>query len=192
MQIQMVTFSEAKEGNAPAEWQDGACGGVVGDGRRARFVVLDGATTAYDPVRWVDQLVRSFAPQAGGSRGPRLESAAMRAWFAEMHDRWAAEARDFDSIIEERKFAEVGSFATLLGFEVDGLDGPDTRPAEEGIWSVLIQGLATEEYGGVARERVPIPHAADPGRRLVRIRIDVITGRRLGARQAVEVPATAT
>ena len=141
MQIQMVTFSEPKQGNAPGEWQDGAGGGVVGDGtatpRRARFVVLDGATGAYDPVRWVDQLVRSFVPQAGGdprtpstqgspgSQGPRLEPAAMRAWFAEMQDRWAADVRDFDSIIEERKFAEVGSFATLLGFEIYSLDGPE-------------------------------------------------------------------
>lgn len=121
MQIQMVTFSQAKEGNTPAEWQDGASGGVIGDGSRARFVVLDGATGAYDAVRWVDQLVRSF----GGAAGPRLEPAAMRAWFAEMQDRWAAEVRHFDSIIEERKFAEVGSFATLLGFEIDGLDGPE-------------------------------------------------------------------
>jgi hypothetical protein len=44
-----------------------------------------------------------------------------------MQDRWAAEVRDFDSIIEQRKFAEVGSFATLLGFEIDGLDGPEPR-----------------------------------------------------------------
>ena len=125
MQIQMVTFSAAKDGNAPGEWQDGACGGVAADGSWARFVVLDGATTAYDPVRWVDQLVRSFAPQANGSPGPRLEPAAMRAWFAEMQDQWATEVRDFDSIIEERKFAEVGSFATLLGFDIYGLDGPE-------------------------------------------------------------------
>jgi hypothetical protein len=125
MQIQMVTFSAAKDGNAPGEWQDGACGGVAADGSWARFLVLDGATTAYDPVRWVDQLVRSFAPQANGSPGPRLEPAAMRAWFAEMQDRWAKDVRDFDSIIEERKFAEVGSFATLLGFEIYGLDGPE-------------------------------------------------------------------
>jgi hypothetical protein len=132
MQIQMVTFSAAKDGNAPGEWQDGASGGVIPDGtgapHRARFVVLDGATTAYDPVRWVDQLVRSFAPPPGGAagaEGPRLEPAAMRAWFAEMQDRWARNVRDFDSIIEERKFAEVGSFATLLGFEIYGLDGPE-------------------------------------------------------------------
>ena len=49
----------------------------------------------------------------------------MRAWFAEMQDQWAADVRDFDSIIEERKFAEVGSFATLLGFDIYGLDGPE-------------------------------------------------------------------
>src|SRR4051812_49511323 len=135
MQIQMVTFSAAKDGNAPGEWQDGASGGVIPDGtgapHRARFVVLDGATSAYDPVRWVDQLVRSFAPPPGGpagsgrAQGPRLEPAAMRAWFAEMQERWAKDVRDFDSIIEERKFAEVGSFATLLGFEIYGLDGPE-------------------------------------------------------------------
>src|SRR5262249_46600256 len=127
MQIQMVTFSAAKDGNAPGEWQAGACGGVAADGSWARFVVLDGATTAYDPVRWVDQLVRSFAPPAGGAAGsrlPRLEPAAIRAWFAEMQEQWATDVRDFDSIIEERKFAEGGSVATLLGFDIYGLDGP--------------------------------------------------------------------
>jgi hypothetical protein len=44
-----------------------------------------------------------------------------------MQDQWAAESRSFDSIIEERKFAEVGSFATFLGFEIWGLDGPQAR-----------------------------------------------------------------
>ena len=125
MQIQMVTFSEPKEGNAPGEWQDGACGGVFGDGAGARFVVLDGATGAYDPVRWVDQLVRSFVPRDGRSVGPRLEPAAMRAWFAQMQDLWACDVPAFDSVIQERKFAETGSFATMLGFEIAGLDGPE-------------------------------------------------------------------
>src|SRR5690348_17658440 len=129
MQIQMVTFSAAKDGNAPGEWQDGACGGVIPDGTgapsRARVVVLDGATTAYDPARWVDQLVLSFAPQQNGSQGPRLEPAAMRAWFAEMQDRWAKDIRDFGHIVEERKFAEDGSFAILLGCETYAVDGPE-------------------------------------------------------------------
>jgi hypothetical protein len=129
MQIQVVTFSEPKAGNLPVEWQDGAGGGVVGDGTgTARFIVLDGATQAYDPLRWVDQLVTSFVSPAGddpGAGGPRLEPSAMRAWFAAMQDQWIADVRAFDSIIEERKFTEVGSFATLLGFELSGLDGPE-------------------------------------------------------------------
>src|SRR5215472_12317189 len=46
MQIQMVIFSEPKAGQAPGEWEDCACGGVVDEGadghvtRRARFVVV--------------------------------------------------------------------------------------------------------------------------------------------------------
>ncbi len=119
MQIQMVTFSEPKVGNSPREWQDGACGGsTLSSGR---FIVVDGATAAYDTLRWVDQLVTSFV----SPRGPELAPAAMRAWFARLQDQWAAEKPAFDNIIEERKFAEVGSFATLLGFEISGLDGPE-------------------------------------------------------------------
>jgi len=122
MQIQVVTFSETKDGNAPDEWQDGASGGVAGDATgMARFIVVDGATGSFDPVRWVDQLVTSFVPPPGprgadhaGPRPPGLEPAAMRAWFAQMQDQWAADVPAFDSIIEERKFREVGSFATFL------------------------------------------------------------------------------
>jgi hypothetical protein len=127
MQIQVVTFSEVKDGNAPEEWQDGASGGVASDGTgAARFIVLDGATGAYDAVRWVDQLVTSFVPPPGADHaGPRLEPAAMRAWFERMQDEWAAHVPAFDSIIEERKFSEVGSFATFLGFEITALDGPE-------------------------------------------------------------------
>ena len=138
----MVTFSEPKAGNTPAEWQDGAYGGVGRSGI-ARFIVADGATAAYDSLRWVDQLVTSFVPRGGpavlpggttlpalppaaaGPNPPALEPAAMRAWFAQMQDKWAADAPVFDNVIEERKFAEVGSFATMLGFEIRGLDGPE-------------------------------------------------------------------
>jgi hypothetical protein len=138
MQIQMVTFSESKDGNTPEEWQDGAGGGVFGEANgTARFIVVDGATQAYDPLRWVDQLVTSFVPPPGAGPnpgGPRLEPAAMRAWFAAMQDRWTANVRAFDSIIEERKFNEVGSFATLLGLEISGLD------SEEPFWRAVALG----------------------------------------------------
>jgi hypothetical protein len=132
MQIQMVVFSEPKAGHAPGEWEDCACGGVVSDAapgqlpKCARFVVVDGATEAYDSLRWVDQLVTSFAQQPEAAAAPGLEPGAMRAWFARMQDQWARESpAAFDSIIEERKFTEVGSFATLLGCELSGLDGPE-------------------------------------------------------------------
>jgi hypothetical protein len=128
MEIQVVTFSEAKAGNAPGEWQDDARGGVALDATstgRARFIVVDGASGSYDPLRWVDQLVTSFAPDDGVAAGPSLEPAAMRAWFVQMQDQWTAGVPAFGSIIEERKFNEVGSFATLLGFELSGLDGPE-------------------------------------------------------------------
>src|SRR5580698_4529155 len=131
MQLQVVTFSAVKDGNAPEEWQDGAYGGVTGDGTgTARFVVLDGATGSFDAVRWVDQLVTSFVsppstPPGADHSGPRLEPAAMRAWFARMQDQWAADVPSFDSIIEAEKFRKVGSFATFLGFEITGLDGPE-------------------------------------------------------------------
>jgi hypothetical protein len=149
MQLQVVTFSEVKDGNAPDEWQDGAYGGVARDGT-ARFVVLDGATGAFDAVRWVDQLVTSFVPQPStppdappdsppgadhaGPRPPVLEPAAMRAWFARMQDQWATDVPAFDSIIEENKFRKVGSFATFLGFEITGLDGP------EPVWRAVALG----------------------------------------------------
>jgi hypothetical protein len=123
MQIQMVTFSEPKAGNSPREWQDGACGGSTRTS--GRFIVVDGATGAYDTLRWVDQLVTSFMPPEGPAGGPALEPAALRAWFAGQQDRWAAERPAFDNIIEERKFAEVGSFATMLGLEISGLDSAE-------------------------------------------------------------------
>src|SRR5450755_4721368 len=145
MQIQMVTFSEAKAGNAPGEWQDGASGGVVGDATgTARFIVVDGATGAYDPLRWVDQLVTSFGP----ADGPRLQPAAMRAWFAQMQDQWAAGVRVFDSIIEERKFSEVGSFATLLAFEITGLGGPEVLwHVRAGRLIATFPPLGPEDFG---------------------------------------------
>ncbi len=126
MEIQVVTFSEPKEGYAPGDWQDGAGGGVVrGEPGRARFIVVDGASTAYDPVHWADMLVSSFTPRAGRGSGPRLDRASMRAWFIGLQDQWAAEPRVFSHPLEEQKFNEVGSMATMVAFELSGLDGPE-------------------------------------------------------------------
>jgi nitroimidazol reductase NimA-like FMN-containing flavoprotein (pyridoxamine 5'-phosphate oxidase superfamily) len=69
----------------------------------------------------------------------------------------------------------------LVAFQVDNAayeqatDGNGT----EGTWSVLVRGLVTgwpEPPEGVD---LPHPRVAEPGHRLLRIRGDVITGRRL-------------
>lgn len=66
---------------------------------------------------------------------------------------------------------------TLVAFEVDGV--------EEGrAWSVLARGLAHPVEPGVLAHP-PVPRVAEPGRRLVVIRTDVVSGRRLvGVRPA--------
>jgi len=61
----------------------------------------------------------------------------------------------------------------LVAFQVDGV--------EEGrAWSVLIRGLAQPVEAADAGARPPVPRVAEPGVRFVRIRSDVVTGRRLG------------
>lgn len=74
-----------------------------------------------------------------------------------------------------------GLFANIVGrlvaFAVD--DDGDERP-----WSVLVRGLAREVPWEEAPSRIPSPRPARPGSRLVRIRSDIVTGRRLGVRPA--------
>ena len=68
----------------------------------------------------------------------------------------------------------------LVAFQVDGEQeekrGISTRTA---LWSVLAQGLASETLDPEAAVHLPHPHVARPGRRLVRIRTDVLSGRRV-------------
>jgi hypothetical protein len=134
---QVVVFHEAKIGSADAEWEDGA-GHDVGDpttGRNARCIVADGATEAYDSIRWVGQLVDSFLGIQPAGGAPALTDQAMDEWFGLMQDRWLKNAPTaFGSIFEERKFHDAGSFATLLGCEILGLDSP--RPS----WSAVALG----------------------------------------------------
>jgi hypothetical protein len=128
MQIQMVVFSEAKAGYKDTDWQDCAYGGMIGGQNGhvagARYIVLDGATGSYDPVRWVDQLATSFIPPPGASGGPVFQQRMMGDWFAQMQKLWVKNTPPLDPI-EDKKNTEVGAFATLLGLEVLGLDGPE-------------------------------------------------------------------
>jgi hypothetical protein len=113
-----TVFHEPKSGSTRFEWED--CAGYAGH----RLVVVDGATEAYDSIRWVGQLVTSFLG-IDDEPGPALQRAALDAWFGRMQERWADEApREFANLFEERKFRESGSFATFLGCEITGLDGP--------------------------------------------------------------------
>lgn len=132
MQVHSVLFGVAKDGNAADEWEDGAGAfdGEPASGRNPRFIVVDGATEAYDSLRWVAQLVVSFIGDgpSGASRIPALSMDDMRRWFELMQAQWVAEApAEFSNIFEELKFAQVGSFATMLGCELTGLDSLDPR-----------------------------------------------------------------
>jgi hypothetical protein len=128
MQIQMVVYSEAKAGYKDTDWQDCAYGGMIGGQNGhvagARYIVLDGATGSYDPVRWVDQLATSFIPPPNAPAGPVFQQRKMGDWFEQMQKLWVKNTPPLDPI-EDKKNTEVGSFATLLGLEVLGLDGPE-------------------------------------------------------------------
>lgn len=118
---QAVAFQRAKDGSSPGEWEDGA-GLDPGDpliGRRPRYVVFDGATEAFDSIRWVGLLVESFLGLDDRER-PSLDEPGITGWFVRMQQAWLDRApTSFGTVFEERKFAEQGSFATLLGCELD-------------------------------------------------------------------------
>ncbi len=64
---------------------------------------------------------------------------------------------------------------SLVAIEVDGIDD-DGR-----AWSVLVRGFAErmpDDREGLAGARLPSPRVARPGDVVVRIRSDVVTGRR--------------
>jgi hypothetical protein len=120
MYANSVIFWQPKAGNAQAEWEDAA---GSRDGVHARFVVVDGATEAYDSLRWVEQLVESFV-----EAGPVLNPDALAGWFESMQHQWIANAPTrFANVIEEYKFRNDGSFATFVGGELVELDGPQPR-----------------------------------------------------------------
>lgn len=68
----------------------------------------------------------------------------------------------------------------LVAFQVDGVTAPSAGEAgaPEQVWSVLLQGLAIEETDQIPSRHIPHPRVAEPGRRVVLIRGDVVTGRR--------------
>jgi uncharacterized protein len=61
----------------------------------------------------------------------------------------------------------------LVAFEVDAVD-------EDPPWSVLVRGLALSEQAETVSGPLPSPRVSRPGRKMIRIRSDAVTGRRLG------------
>lgn len=143
----MVIFHLAKAGNSDDDWEDGA--GYGTSSRGIRCVVADGATEAYDAVRWVGQLVDGFLG-LDGIRSPQdMTRTSMSRWIASMQELWQQRTpAAFGSVFEEKKFLEQGSLATFLGCELLGLDGP--RPE----WAAMALGdtlLFHVRSGGLIR-----------------------------------------
>jgi hypothetical protein len=124
--VRMTVFSAPKDGNPEADWEDKAVARHDVDGS-LRFLVLDGASEAFDTVRWVDQVASSYAPESAGARVPQLRRDDMRSWFRHLQKGWAECPPVFQNLMEERKFHQVGSFATMLAGVVTGINGPSPR-----------------------------------------------------------------
>jgi len=92
---------------------------------------------------------------------------------------YAADGSDVILQVGEHLFARLDG--RLVAFQVDqsgngkGSDGSDT----EGRWSVLVRGLVTDVGDRPAGLHQPHPRVAEPGHRVIRVRGDVVTGRRL-------------
>jgi hypothetical protein len=152
---QMVVFHQPKKGSTALEWEDGA-GFDPGDarsGRNPRCMVADGATGAYDSIRWVGQLVESFLGLEPEGR-PGLDGPAMEAWFRHMQQQWLDRApATFANMFEERKFQQEGSFATLLGCELS-LDSDQTTWRAVALGDAVLfhirEGRLVEEFPPMA------------------------------------------
>ncbi|MGH3931191.1 MAG: hypothetical protein ACRDTF_14575 [Pseudonocardiaceae bacterium] len=131
MQTQMVVFYAPKQGNDEREWEDGAAGSCGDAGRNPRFAVADGATEGFGSARWAEQLVAGFVgpdQENGAAEPPTLRPDALHRWLELMQARWHQDPRVAGATdLERLKLARVGSFATLLGCELSGLDGPRAR-----------------------------------------------------------------
>ncbi len=122
MQAEIVAFAAHKLEANPTEWEDGVRFDE-GFGRgEARFVVVDGATEAFDVLRWVDLLVETFVPE-DRLKAPELDLATIGLWLDSLQKEWVNSAPDLLNPYAESKSKE-GSFATLMGCSITGLDTP--------------------------------------------------------------------
>lgn len=92
---------------------------------------------------------------------------------------YAVHSMDVVIQIGEGLFDQVNG--RLVAFQVDR---PPDRPEDRNVtsgggWSVLVRGLAGELDQTADGSQLPDPRVAEPGHRLVCVRGDIITGRRL-------------
>ncbi len=163
MRAEMVAFTAPKQASSAWDWEDGVRFDEGFGPGRARFIVADGATNAFDAIRWVGMLVESFVPPANGHGTvpcPELEPGPMQAWFESLQKRWADEApTNFQFQYEADKFKR-GSFATMLGCELVDLSRGDSarwRAASvgdavmfhvrEGRLRAMFPSLRAEDFG---------------------------------------------
>ena len=76
----------------------------------------------------------------------------------------------------------------LVAFQVDNATvGPTWSDVDVGVlWSVLVRGLATEVDAASVGGGLPEPRISEPGHRVVHLRPDIVTGRRI---RTTDVPS---
>jgi hypothetical protein len=124
--VRMTVFSVPKDGNDESDWEDKAVVRRGADGS-LRFLVLDGASEAFDTVRWVNEIAASYAPRDENRKVPALHRDDMGRWFAHLQRDWAENPPVLHNIMEERRYRETGSFATMVAGVVTGVGGPSPR-----------------------------------------------------------------
>lgn len=146
LRANMVVFYAPKLGNDEREWEDGAAGWC---GRQEpRFAVADGAAGAFGSARWAEQLVAGFVGLADSETAtPALTSDGMRQWIELMQTRWRDDPSTASgSDLARLKAARVGSFATLLGCELSGLDGPYPRWDAVGLGDAVLYHVRGSQF----------------------------------------------
>jgi hypothetical protein len=144
MYAEIVGFATPKAGSSAAEWEDAARFQERWGKGSARVAVVDGATEAFDVARWARQLVEGFIPDVTSDvPAPTIDRESMVRWMADMQTHWDERApTEFATYIEAEKFRRHGAYATLVGFQLDGLHQPGGSLSWEAVAvgdSVLFQ-----------------------------------------------------
>ena len=75
------------------------------ENRNPRFIVLDGATEAFDSVRWVELLANTFFETHGPTRlsepaNTRMADGGIGRWLAAAQQQWTEQALPFGDVVQ--------------------------------------------------------------------------------------------